>query len=61
MREFLAAQKLELIVLHWFRRIELTSDWNGEHPMAESSIDAWLAPDLTIREGEPRRTEHHLA
>jgi hypothetical protein len=61
LREFLAAQQLDLIVWHWFRRIELSNDWSGKHPMVESSVDAWLRSNLAISEGEPRRTEHDLA
>jgi hypothetical protein len=62
LRESLTEHNLALIVLHWFRRIEIVSDWdiNCEHPMIESSIEAWLTPSLTVHLGSPRRTEHDL-
>ncbi|MEU8251376.1 hypothetical protein [Nonomuraea sp. NPDC048916] len=60
LRDFLAAQKLQLIVLHWFERMRLNDDYHGEHPYVESSIDAWLASDLGMREKKPRRTERDL-
>jgi hypothetical protein len=60
LQDFLAEQKLELIVRHWFQRMRLSSDIEERHALIESTTDAWLAADLTIREGVPRRNEHNL-
>ncbi|MER5261548.1 hypothetical protein ABTZ99_05615 [Actinosynnema sp. NPDC002837] len=60
LREFLAEDKLELIVLHWFERMELSGDHRGKHPFVESSVDALLTSDLVILEGTPRREERDL-
>ncbi len=60
LREFLAAQKLELVVLHWFQRMELSERHDGKHPQVQSAVEARLGSDLTIYAGEPRREEHDL-
>lgn len=60
LREFLTARKLELVVLHWFQRLELSDQRGGKHPQVQSSVEARLGPDLTVHEGKPRRQEHDL-
>jgi len=60
LREFLAEHKLELIVLHWFERMQLSDDHSGEQPYVESSVDARLTTELVIRQGKPRRRERDL-
>jgi len=60
LREFLTIHKLELVVLHWFQRLELSERHNGKHPQVQSSIEARLGPDLAVRAGKPRREEHDL-
>jgi hypothetical protein len=62
LRDFLAAQKLELVIRHSFQRMKLSdiSDRSERHSLIESSSDAWLAADLAIHEGAPRRSEHNL-
>jgi hypothetical protein len=59
--EFLAAQKLELVVLHWFQRMELSDRYDGKHPQVESAIEARVGANLTIHNGNARRREHDLA
>lgn len=59
-QEFLADQKLELIVLHWYQRMQLNDDHRGKHPFVESSVDARLTASMTIRQSAPRRTERDL-
>lgn len=61
LRAFLAGHKLELIMLHWFDRMQLSDDFRGEHPYVESSIEARLTADLAIRQGAPRRTERNTS
>jgi len=59
--EFPAAQRLELLVLHWFRRMELSDSYGGSHPQVESAIEARVNANLIIRTGKARRREHDLA
>jgi hypothetical protein len=61
LREFLEAHELQLVVLHWFRRWELSERHGDKHPQVESSVEARLGSDLAVREGKPRREEHDLA
>jgi len=60
LRDFLVEHKLELIVLHWFERMQLHDDHRGMHPFVESSVDARLTAGMTILQGTPRRTERDL-
>jgi hypothetical protein len=60
LREVLAAQKLDLVVLHWFQRMELSERYDGKHPQVQSSTEARVAADLVIRGGKRRRSEHDL-
>jgi hypothetical protein len=51
LRDFLVEHKLELIVLHWYERMQLRNDYyRGKHPFVESSIDG-------RHEDLPRHTE----
>lgn len=61
LREFLTTHKLELVVLHWFQRMELSERHGDKHPQVQSAIEARLGSDLAIHEGKPRREEHDLA
>jgi hypothetical protein len=60
LRKFLEANKLELVVLHWFQRLELTERHGDKHPQIQSSVEARLGPDLSVKTGKPRREEHDL-
>ncbi|MGH3766387.1 MAG: hypothetical protein ACRDTX_14765 [Pseudonocardiaceae bacterium] len=61
LRDFLVEHKLELIVLHWYQRMQLRDDYHrGKHPYVESSIDARLTAGMKIYQGAPRRTERGL-
>jgi hypothetical protein len=60
LRDLLAEHKLELIVVHWFERMQLSDDHSDEHPFVESSVAARLTAELAIREGKPRRRERDL-
>lgn len=60
LREFLTTHKLELVALHWFERMELSDEHDRKHPQVQSSTDAMLAPDLTLRTENQRRTERDL-
>lgn len=59
--EFLAAQKLELVVLHWFQRMELSDRYDGKQPQVESAIEARVSANLTIHTGNASRCEHDPA
>ena len=59
-RELLAAHRLELVVLHWFDRMEHTTEHDRKHPQVQVATESRLGPNLTIRVGEQRRTEHDL-
>ena len=59
--EFLAVQKLELLVLHWFQRMELSDRHDGKHPQVQSAVEARVVANLTIHAGNARRREHDLA
>jgi hypothetical protein len=61
LQDFLAEQKLELIMLHWFERMQLSDDYEGKQPYVESRINARVASDLATQQGEPKRTERDLA
>jgi hypothetical protein len=58
--EFLATHQLELVTLHWFRRMGLSDRHDRKHPQVQSAIEARLGSDLTIHAGKPRRSEHDL-
>ena len=60
-REFLEAHKLELVVLQWFQRLELSERHGDKHPQVQSSVEARLGSDLAVHESKPRREEHDLA
>lgn len=60
LREFLPVQKLQLVALHWFDRIELTSEHDRKHPQVQVATEARLTPALVVHAGEPRRDEHDL-
>lgn len=60
LREFLDAHKLELVVLHWFQRLELSERHGDKHPQVQSSVEARLGPDLAVHESKPTREEHDL-
>lgn len=61
LRDFLVEHKLELIVLHWYQRMQLRDDYyRGKHPFVESSIGARLTAGMKIYQGAPRRTERDL-
>lgn len=57
---FLAEQKLELVVRHWFQRMKLSTDTSARHSLIESTTDAWLGADMAIHEDEPRRSEFNV-
>jgi hypothetical protein len=60
-RDFLVEHQLELIVLHWYERMQLRNDYHrGKHPFIESSTDARLTATMKIYQGAPRRTERDL-
>lgn len=61
LREFLEAHKLELVVLQWFQRLELSERHGDKHPQVQSSVEARLGSDLAVHESKPRREEHDLA
>jgi hypothetical protein len=60
LREFLTTHKLELMVLHWFQRMELSERRGDKHPQVQSAIEARLGSDLAIHEGKRRREERDL-
>jgi hypothetical protein len=60
LREFLPAQKLQLVALHWFDRIDLTNEHDRKHPQIQVTTEARLTPALVVYTGEPRRDEHDL-
>ncbi len=60
LRELLAAHRLELVVLHWFDRMEHTTEHDRKHPQVQVATEGRLGPNLTIRVGEQRRTAHDL-
>jgi hypothetical protein len=59
--DYLAERQLELVVLHWFERMELTGAHDGPFPSISANIEARLTADLALREGRPRREERDLA
>ncbi len=60
LRKFLADGKLELIVLHWFERMELTDKHDSHHPQVDVTTNARLGSDMTIHAGKHPRTERDL-
>ena len=60
LREFLAAPKLELIVLHWFQRMELNDKHDRKYPEVQATTEARLGSDFTVRTGKPQRSERDL-
>ena len=60
LQEFLAAQKLELVALHWFERMELSDKRDGKHPQVQVNTNARLASDLTIHADTQERSECDL-
>ncbi len=61
LQNFLMEHDLELIVWHWYERMQLRDDYHqGQHPYVESSVIARLGADMKIRQGTPQRTERDL-
>ncbi|HEX8869748.1 MAG TPA: hypothetical protein VF821_29075, partial [Lentzea sp.] len=61
LQKFLAEHKLELIVLHWYERMELREHYyEGKHPYVESRTDARLTAAMKIYQRPPRRTQRDL-
>ncbi|WP_439812347.1 hypothetical protein [Streptomyces sp. P9-2] len=61
LQNFLMERDLELIVWHWYERMQLRDDYHqGQHPYVESSVIARLGADMKIRHGTPQRTERDL-
>lgn len=61
LRDFLAAHKLELVVLHWFQRMELSDRHEDNPSLVESAVEARLGPELSPRTGKPKREEYNLS
>ena len=61
LEEFLAVQKLELVALQWFERMELSDTYDRKHPQVHSATEARVSANLTIHTGKARRREHDLA
>ncbi|WP_143133865.1 hypothetical protein [Actinoplanes philippinensis] len=62
LRDFLSQHDLELVVLHFFERMELKDDYDrgGPLPSINSSAEARLTCDLTVHNGLPRREERDV-
>ncbi|MEV4237048.1 hypothetical protein AB0J47_17935 [Nocardia sp. NPDC049737] len=60
LRRFLVERNLELIVLHWFDRMEITGDGSGGRPYVESSSAARITADLAVHTTEPHRAVRTL-
>jgi hypothetical protein len=60
LQKYLAEHELELIVFHWFHRMELGGGHHGPHPEVSSSGEVRLTAELELREGPPRRTKRDL-
>ncbi|MFC4109999.1 hypothetical protein ACFOX0_29255 [Micromonospora zhanjiangensis] len=61
LRDYLAERQLELVVLHWFERMELTGSHDGPFPSVSVSVAARMGADLALHEGPPRRDERDLS
>jgi hypothetical protein len=61
LRKFLEENKLELVVLHWFERMELSDSHDGKHPYIEATTDARLTSSLAMSAGTQKRTERDLS
>ena len=60
LRNFLAANKLALVVLHWLERMELKDRFDGKHPQIHATTSAILTWDLKLTANKQLRTEHDL-
>ena len=60
LREFLATHQLELVVLHWFERMELTDKHDSHHPQVDVTTNARLGSDMTIHAGKHRKNRTRL-
>jgi len=57
---FLTKHKLELIVLHWFERMELNDRHDGNHPRTWVTTNARLTASLRLHVDTPKRTEYGM-
>ncbi|MFF8444117.1 hypothetical protein ACF07U_25025 [Streptomyces californicus] len=61
LQKFLVEHNLELVVWHWYERMQLRDDYHqGQHPYVESNVIARLGADMNVRQGTPQRTERDL-
>ncbi|MFJ8540071.1 hypothetical protein [Streptomyces sp. NPDC093591] len=61
LQNFLVEHSLELVVWHWYERMQLRDDYHqGKHPYVESSVIARLGADMKIGQGTPQRAERDL-
>jgi hypothetical protein len=58
LRAFLQEHKLELVVLHWFERIELNDRYDGQHPRVYVTTNARLTAGLRLHTETPERNEY---
>lgn len=61
LRNCLAERRLDLIVLHWFERVELTSAHDGPFPRVSVSLADRVSAGLKVEEGPHQREERDLA
>ncbi|MBT2455331.1 hypothetical protein [Streptomyces sp. ISL-86] len=60
-QHFLVTHQLELIALHWYERMQLSSDYHrGKHPLVESTTNARLTAALNIYPSASMRMERDL-
>ncbi len=60
LQEFLAANQVALVVLHWLERMELSDRYDGKHPQVYATTNAVLASDLKLSANKQLRTERDL-
>lgn len=60
LREFLGAHGLEIIVLQWEDRMELSCGYDGKYPLVRARVNGKIVPDLALHADGPRRSEHNL-
>lgn len=62
LQSFLEEHNFELLVIHWFERIEIKEDYADDelHPRVEVHSVARIDKRLRVRSAEPKRTERDL-
>jgi hypothetical protein len=60
LQDFLTAYQLELVVLHWFERMELSSEHDRKHPQISARTNARVTANLKLHTNAPKRSEHNL-